>query len=490
MKAPRSSPHSRSTLASSTGLTRRQVVTRSSLAAASLLAAGSTPASAAEPAAGRRDELWKTIASTSFADSHEHLVEEQSRTGWSKPEGLLPCADWALLFSHYLNSDLRVAGMPGRDYERFTSPEASDSEKWRMLAPHWPAVRHTGYGRSVALTIERLYGVRELSEKTVPQVAERFRALVKPGFYANVLKEHAGVDTCQVNSLQAIFMESKQPQLLLQDLSIVAFGAFSSSNWTRLTDAGGTKATDLQGWHRVIDHYFEKYGPYAVAVKTQTAYSRRLDFADVPAETAAPIFGRLVHQEPVTPEERKAFDDHIFWYCVRCATARGLPVKLHTGYYAGQDGMPLERVQANPADVAELLRRSRDTTFVLMHIGYPYQEAMLSLAKHYSNAVIDMCWAWIINPEASVRYLRDHLTTAPVNKVLTFGGDYIPVEPIVGHAAIARQGLARVLRGLVADGWMSKTQAIDLIEPLMRGTARRLFRIEEKQRTLSNAPWA
>ena len=51
------------------------------------------------------------MARTPFVDTHEHLVEEHSRTEWSKPVPLLPCADWALLFGHYLNSDLRVAGM-------------------------------------------------------------------------------------------------------------------------------------------------------------------------------------------------------------------------------------------------------------------------------------------------------------------------------------------------------------------------------------------
>ena len=379
--------------------------------------------------------------------------------------------------------------MPPKDYTRFTSPEETTDAKWRLLEPHWRHVLHTGYARAVRIAIEQLYGITELNARTAHRLAERHAALVKPGFYRTVLRDHAGVETCQVNSLQAPFMESRLPDLLLQDLSIVAFGAFSGSNWTWMTDAQGTKATDLAGWHRVIDHYFAKYGPYAVAVKSQTAYQRRLDFAEVPEEKAAPIFAKLTHKDPVTPEERKAFDDHVFWYCVRKATAQNLPVKLHTGYYAGQGNMPLERVATNPADVSDLLRRAPETTFVLMHIGYPYQEAMLSLAKHFPNAVIDLCWTWIINPEASARYLRDHLTTAPTNKILTFGGDYIPVEPVVGHAAIARRGIARALQGLAGEGWMTKTEAVELVEPLMRGTARRLFRVEEKLRRLAQAPW-
>lgn len=474
------------------GVTRRQAFASAGTAAAAVVAAatGAPRARAAEPArrATAVGEIARRVEQTLFVDTHEHLVEEASRTHW-KPSGRLPCNDWALLFTHYLDSDLKVAGMSARDYSRFVAPDTSSADKWRLLEPHWPAVKHTGYGRAVRLAIERLYGIADLNAGTIPRLAEAYAERVKPGFYEKILRDEAGLESCQVNSLEAVFMETAHPRLLMQDLSIVAFGGYSGSNWTWMTDGDGRKATDLASYHRVIDHWFAKYGPYAVAVKSQTAYSRRLDFEDVPAERAEAPFRKLLSREPVTDAERKAFDDHIFWYCVRRATERRLPVKLHTGYYAGQNSMPLGRVSHNPADVSDLLRRSPETTFVLMHIGYPYQEAMISLAKHYHNAVLDLCWTWIINPVASERFVQDFLAAVPANKLLTFGGDYIPVEPVVGHAAIARQGLARALEGLVSSGVISANEALDLVEPLMRGNARRIFRLDEKERALAAAPW-
>ncbi len=472
---------------SSQAISRRAALASTGTAAASLFLTGAASVEAAStPAEG--DDLAAVITKTPFIDTHEHLVEEERRTGWSQPAPLLPCNDWALLFTHYLNSDLLVAGMPAKDYAAFTAPDTATSRKWALLAPWWPAVKHTGYGQAVRIAIERLYGVSELDGKTINRVAEGYRHTVKPGFYAIVLAQHAGVESCQVNSLEAPFMESRQPQLLMQDLSILAFGA-GSGNWKHFTDAEGSKATDLAGWHRVIDHWFARYAPYATAVKTQVAYSRRLDFEDVPAERAAEPFRKLLTGDPVSADERKAVDDHLFWHCVRRATAAGLPVKLHTGYYAGQNSMPLARVAQNPGDVAELLRHAPDTTFVLMHMGYPYQEQMLALAKHYANAVVDLCWAWLISPSATERFVRDFLVTAPANKLLTFGGDYIPVEPVVGHATIARQGLTRALEGLIRDGWISRSEAIELVPGLMNGNARRIFRLEEKERALGNAPW-
>jgi hypothetical protein len=103
--------------------------------------------------------------------------------------------------------------------------------------------------------------------------------------------------------------------------------------------------------------------------------------------------------------------------------------------------------------------------------------------------VVDLCWAWIISPSATERFLRDFLVTAPANKLLTFGGDYIPVEPVVGHAAIARQGLERALEGLIQDGWISRAEAIESVPRLMNGNARRIFGLEAKERALRRAPW-
>jgi len=101
----------------------------------------------------------------------------------------------------------------------------------------------------------------------------------------------------------------------------------------------------------------------------------------------------------------------------------------------------------------------------------------LALAKHYRNVAVDLCWAWIINPLASVRFVKEFLLGAPHSKLLTFGGDYTTVENIVGHAALARRGLVQALGELVDEGWLSQGAALDLLEPLMRGNARELFPI-------------
>jgi hypothetical protein len=101
-----------------------------------------------------------------------------------------------------------------------------------------------------------------------------------------------------------------------------------------------------------------------------------------------------------------------------------------------------------------------------------------------------MCWSWIINPVAAKDFLKKSLVTAPANKILTFGGDYIPVEPVLGHATIARRGIALALSELVEEGWLSLTDAMDLIDPIMHGNARQLFNLAEKTHVLANLKWS
>lgn len=431
-------------------------------------------------------DLAAKVKRTPFIDTHEHLVEEEARTHW-QATGLVPCDDWGLLFSHYIDSDLLVAGMPDADRGILVAPKADTAAKWRALAPWWPKVRETGYGQAIRWTIEALYGVRDLNGTTIKQVDERYRAAVRPGFYRRILAGSAGVESCQVNSLEKTFMTSQQPGLLMQDISIL--NLHTPEQWRSNAQPSGLPVTCLADYHSVLDWWFDTYTQYAVAVKSQAAYMRRLDFADTPAEQADAPFKRMLQGETLKPEERKLVEDHLFWRCVRKATEAGLPVKLHTGYYAGQNGMPMGRLAHNPGDITDLLSRSPETTFVLMHICYPFHEQMVAIAKHWRNAVIDMCWSWIINPEAAVRFLRSMLMAAPSNKVLTFGGDFIPAECVVGHAMVARRGITLALQGLVQDGWLAPSAAVELVEPIMRGNARSLFKLEAKEQALARAPW-
>jgi predicted TIM-barrel fold metal-dependent hydrolase len=116
-----------------------------------------------------------------------------------------------------------------------------------------------------------------------------------------------------------------------------------------------------------------------------------------------------------------------------------------------------------------------DVRFVLMHMGYPYQDEYIALAKHFTNVYVDLSFAWILSPLATARFVGEFLTAAPAVKLLAFGGDYRIIEPVVGHARLARTCLARALSHTVESGLFREDEALNLIEPLMRNNALTLF---------------
>ncbi|MFC1692028.1 amidohydrolase family protein [Candidatus Latescibacterota bacterium] len=434
-----------------------------------------------------RKELFRKVLQTPFIDTHEHLIEEKGRFAGTS-HNRVKSDDWTMVLCHYLDSDMLTAGMSRKDYDRFFSPEIEPIDKWPLLEPYWPAIKNTAYGQAVRIAIKELYGVDELSGKTIRKVQTGYEKVRRAGFYKHILCDLANIESCQVNSLEGTpFMESSMPSLLMQDISIV--GMFAGPGFKQFGEPTGINVSSLEDWHRVIDWWFNTYSAYAVAAKSQNAYSRDINYEDIPAEKVESIFKIRLNGDSLTAEEQKALEDHLFWYAVRKSTESGLPVKLHTGYYAGCNRMPLSRLINNPGSATDLCAVSPETTFVFMHICYPYYEEMISIAKQYTNAHVDMCWSWIINPVAAKDFLKKYLFTAPANKIVTFGGDYIPVEPVLGHAVIARRGIALALSELVEEGWMSMDNALELVDPLMHGNAKRIFNLAPKTKKLENAPW-
>jgi predicted TIM-barrel fold metal-dependent hydrolase len=389
-----------------------------------------------------------------------------------------------------------TAGMPKEKQEAFFSPKVDPLDKWRLLEPYWPAIKNTGYAQAVRITIKELYGVDELSAKTVKKIQAGYEKLRKPGFYKYVLKDKCRIESCQVhNTLPPYkpFIESQYPELLMQDISILQMiEGPDKPDWIEqevIVKPTGINVKRLDDWHKVIDWWFSTYGKYAVAVKNPQAYFRNIDYQKVSAEKAAPIFKKIINEKQVTPEERKQLQDHLFWYTVEKATSYNLPIKFHTGYYAFQDIMPLSRVSGNPAAAADLCRLGPEHRFVFLHICYPYYEDLIAVAKHYTNAYVDMCWSWIINPVAAKDFLKKYLVTAPANKILTFGGDYGYVESVIGHAAIARWGITLALTELVEEKLLSLSDAMELIDPIMHGNAKKIFNLDKKNKILRSAEW-
>lgn len=432
-----------------------------------------------EPVNGSKtfETIYEKVCNTVLIDTHEHLFTETHRLkakemiGFKAYDWTYNANDWTFLFSHYFINDMQSAGMGTEELESLFKSNMGMMKKWGLLEPYWPYLKNTGYGMNVQITLKELYGIDDLNRDVIPLLQQKYKELIKPGFYKKIIREISGIESCQVNTWP-LFLETDDPSLLQSDLFLDNLIGI----WDRkLQEEPSIEVNEIEDWHRVIDYWFDKYGKEAVAVKVAMAYGRNIDFEPTNADAVRAYFKELIAGKRLNPEQEKMLQDHLFWYCIDKATKLGLPVKLHTGYYAGNNYLELKKISGNPDAVAHLCIKSSNTKFVIFHIGYPFQEEMLTVAKNITNAHIDMCWAWIINPIAAKDFLKKFIVTVPLNKITVFGGDYMPVELLPGHARIARIGIAQALSELVEESWIGIDDALWMTDVLMHENARQLY---------------
>jgi predicted TIM-barrel fold metal-dependent hydrolase len=420
---------------------------------------------------------------TPWVDTHEHLVEEDRRldpdgyelTQVNGAQAVIP-GDWTALVGHYSLRDLIGAGLPAAGVESLFSKELSPVEKWDVVERYMQAARNTGYLRAVDISTERLCGMR-LSRETCEEIDSRLRALRVKGFYTRVLREVANVSYCHVNTLDHDpFCQTSSPDLLLQD---IGFGWLPGGRHASVEAASGIEVGSLDDYLRVLEWCFERYGAQAVAAKSQWAYLRPLA-VQVVREPPRREFERLRAGVADLAEQRRV-EDFLFQRCIDLATDAGLPVKIHLGVLEGDRNPQFPHVFDHVRDITPIVQANPRTTFVLMHMAWPQQEQLLALAKHQPNVVLDLCWAWILTPLATREFLQRALTSIPANKLLCFGGDYIVVENVVGHAEIARRGLRSALEGLISEDWLTDADAQRLVPMLMRENAEQIFRAPSSQ---------
>lgn len=417
--------------------------------------------------------LYDEVRSIRIVDTHEHLEEEAAHL--AAPPNL------ARLFTFYAAHDLVSAGLDEGSAELLADPGAPIDRQWSAIRAYWPLVRHTGAGRAVTLAIRGLYGVHDLEDATLPALERAMRARQEPGLLRWILRERSGIECCLVHSLtpprESLRRTTADPALMLLDLSVGEFlrndldlGAFQKET--------GISCGSLEDWRRIVDSSFDRHGRWVAGIKNNCAYWRDLRFAEVEDGDAE----RAFQQWPLgsgapPPEVRRAVQDWTFHHCIRRAISLDLPVRIHTGYLAGNGYMDMGRFRVR--DLQPLFHRYPRARFDIFHVGYPEWTDVVALAKHYANVYANLCWTWVLDFQAAREFARAALHALPLNKVFAFGGDYRYADAVHGHAQLARDGMARVLTEAVRDGWLELRDAKKVARRWLRENAMEFFRIDD-----------
>lgn len=424
-------------------------------------------------------DLAQHIAQTPLCDTHEHLRKERD---WVE-DGPDILQD---LFGNYVPADLVSAGASPEALKRLTNAADPDlGARFEGIRPAWEASRLTGYGEAVRILAHELYGMEDFSAGQLQQAQEKLTQWRRPGGRLSLLRDTAGLDHVQTDDFcWPCLPDTSGPDFFLYDLSWVGF-CNGDIDPPALHAETGIQVRDLPSLGQAMEALFEKYAPCAIAVKAQHAYSRTLAWQERSDDEAAVALQEVLSASQAPRSSHLCLGDWAWARGVELAIQHNLPFKIHTGYYAGNDRMPVDRIKSG--NLCPLLARYLDCRFVLMHIAYPYSDEVIALAKHYRNVWVDLCWAWSIDPFSSADFVRRFIHAAPANKLFGFGGDTSWPTSSAAYAVQARRWLTRALQAEVDDGLLTEADACGLATRLMRDNCYDCFDLDATRRAVAAA---
>jgi len=426
------------------------------------------------------ETLRQHIDSLTIVDTHEHL---QLENDWIKLEEDV-LAQW---LTHYFPYDMVSAGLPASVYE---GPVRDSSkplrERWKMVEPYWAAARNTGYGRALDIAAQGIYGLPRVDGSTIEELNARFLAARKAAaggksHYRYVLKEKSRIEV-SVTYLSGSRPVPKEDRAYFRNVSAMDLFLVPANGLEieKVSAQTGIRIHSLDDWAAAAEKRIDAdFAAGAVALKTALAYERPIHYpktayADAEREFNK-IFGAPPDAAPLAAESRHIVENYMVHRILAHADRLGMPCQIHTGIQAGNGNI---LSNSNPELLINLFLEYSNVTFDIFHIAYPWWHMLSALAKNFQNVNIDMCWAHIISPEASVRALIEYLDSVPANKISAFGGDYNFIDGVYGHQFMARENVAKALAAKVADGAFDVDRAKEVAHWLFIDNPKRILKLK------------
>jgi predicted TIM-barrel fold metal-dependent hydrolase len=224
----------------------------------------------------------------------------------------------------------------------------------------------------------------------------------------------------------------------------------------------------------------------AVAIKFEAAYLRTLDFGPIPIDQAAAsaeasqIYARYIQGGAPPKSDYIKLQDYLMRTVAREAGRLGLPVHFHTG---GGCGTYFMLNGSNPANLESLISDAslRKTTFVLIHAGAGAFTKQTTYLLMKPNVYADFSeQTWLISTRALSQVVRDFLEWYP--EKIMFGTDLYPNTPEINWEEIgwqttqsARTALAIALTGMMQDGQITRSRALELAHMVLHDNAAKLY---------------
>ena len=430
------------------------------------------------------EEIYDHVKNLEIIDTHEHLPAFESLR--EKNTDILK-----EYLTHYFNCDLISAGLSQSDYERVIDSDYPLMDRWSLVEPYWEAAGNTGYARALNISVRELYGIESISRDTIEQLNGKFMKSLEPGHFRLVLKEKSKIKVSLLHDIpkeneRIIFTSNlKCDEEFFRSVYPVDACIFpqSAEDIERIEKEYGKKICCIDDWLEACEVLLDNaLQNGAVALKSALAYVRTLLYKRVTNNEAEEDFNDIFRNRHMRTYMQQAFtvgsrfQDYMMHFVLRLANRKNLAIQFHTGLQEGNGNIVYN---SDPSLLSNLFLEYPDVKFDLFHMGYPYQHVVSALAKNFPNVYIDMCWAHIISPHASINALMEWIDTVPVNKISAFGGDYLFIDAVVGHQYMARKNVSSALAKKVEEDVFDTERAKKIAGQLFYENPCTIFSLED-----------
>ena len=430
-------------------------------------------------------ELFEYVQDLEIIDTHEHLPAFEK----------LRERDTDVLkeyLKHYFNCDLVSAGLSLAESERVIDTQIPLMDRWKLVEPYWDAARHTGYGRSLDIAVKGLYGIDGITGQTIEELNSKFMESIEQSHFRKVLKEKSKIKVSLLHDIPMLNDRIQFTSNLECDREFFR-NVFPADYFILPQDAEdialvekefGRSICSFEDWLEASEAALENALNHgAVAIKSALAYQRSLCYDRTTRHEAESDFNELFsvkHRGNYMPQVfslGEHFQNYMMHFILGLANKKNLTVQFHTGIQEGYGNL---LSNSDPSLLTKLFLEYPEVDFDLFHMGYPFQHTVTVLAKNFHNVFIDMCWAHIISPEASINALKEWIDSVPVNKISAFGGDYIFIDGVYGHQYMARCNVCRALSMKVEEQVLHIERAKEICRMLFFDNPLKIFKLEGK----------
>ena len=348
---------------------------------------------------------------------------------------------------------------------------------WAKAKGNFDNARATSFYRYQLPAIQDLYGV-DFDRITDAQARELDRRIVEnyrdPRWLYQVIAERANIELILVDPYWARLDHKPDYPFTVLVLNVGSLiRGFHASEFSDPRDdpykfarEHGLKVESLDDYLVVLDRLIaDAKSRGAVCLKQALAYSRTLEFKNIPKQRAEQVFGWP--RKELKPEAVRDFEDFIMWRLVELAAKYDLPFQMHTGQ---------ARIQgSNPMLLVDLIEANPKTKFVLFHGGFPWVgETGVIMMRYSSHVWLDSVWLPTMSYTTAKRAFHEWLEVMPSDHIL-WGADCQHAEGVYGATEFTRRCLAEVLAEKVDRGDLSEVHALRIGRQIMRDNALALF---------------